>query len=342
MQYARQPSPAEKKELARMTQQEVGRVALRAQIIQLSRQNYDVSEIADIQQCSTVTVYKWLNRFNEEGPPGLSDRPRSGRPPKIDEPTKQAIAETVSAPPLEEGYNFTIWTVPLLTQHLKESLKVEVCHETVRKTLYELGFRWRRPRWAVKRQDPERFDIMKRIAKAIFKSEPDQLILIEDETIFKTLPPLRRMWMRQGHQQQVPTPANNDYFCLYGVLELLTGHTFHAPHQKGNSENTLAFLKQLLNHFPDRSLLLLWDQAGYHTSHKVQAWLANQSRLTVMLLPKYAAHLNPIEAIWRALKDQVAPNLTRSLSAIQQACDRFFEEHSPLDLLRMAGLLIPS
>lgn len=125
-------------------------------------------------------------------------------------------------------------------------------------------------------------------------------------------------------------------------MELLTGDTFHAPHDKGNSEYTLAFLKQLLDHFPDRSLLLLWDQARYHTSHKVQAWLADQPRLRVMLLPKYAAHLNPIEAIWRVLKDRVATNLTRSLDDIQQACDRFFEEHSPLVLLRLAGLLIPS
>ena len=342
MRYARQPNPAEKEELERMTQQEVGRVALRAQMVELSRQTYNVPEIADIQQCATVTVYKWLNRFNEEGPQGLYDRPRSGRPPKIKPATKEVMAETVSAPPLEEGYNFTYWTVPLLTQHLKEKLKVAVCQETVRNTLYELGFRWRRPRWAVKRQDPHQFEIMKRIAQAIFTSEPDYLILIEDETIFKTLPPLRRMWMRQGHQHQVPTPADNDYFCLYGVLELLTGHTFHAPLEKGNSENTLAFLKQLLDHFPDRSVLLLWDQARYHTSHKVQAWLADQPRLTVMLLPKYAAHLNPIEAIWRTLKDRVATNLTRSLADIQQACDRFFEEHSPIDLLRLAGLLIPS
>lgn len=177
MRYARQPSPEEKEELARMTQQEVGRGALRAQIIQLSRQNYDVPEIADIQQCSTVTVYKWLNRFNEEGPPGLYDRPRSGRPPKIKQATQQVIAETVSAPPLEEGSNFSYWTIALLTQYLKEKLKVMVCQETVRNTLYDLGFRWRRPRWAVKRQDPHLANIMKRIAQAIFKAEPDHLIL---------------------------------------------------------------------------------------------------------------------------------------------------------------------
>jgi transposase len=161
-----------------MTQQEVGRVALRAQMVQLSRQNYDVPEIAAIQQCSTVTIYKWLNRFNEEGPPGLYDRPRSGRPPKIKPATKEVMAETVSVPRLEEGYNFTYWTVPLLTQPLKEKLKVTVCQETVRTTLYELEFRWRRPGWAVKRQVPHLSDIMKRIAPAIFTSEPDQLILV--------------------------------------------------------------------------------------------------------------------------------------------------------------------
>ena len=121
MRYARQPTAQERDELERMTQQEVGRVALRAQMILLSTRHFTAPEIADIQSTSDVTVYKWLARFNEEGPEGLYDRPRSGRPPKVDEEAEQVIEETMSEPPTEEGYNFTYWTVPLLTQHLQLS-----------------------------------------------------------------------------------------------------------------------------------------------------------------------------------------------------------------------------
>ena len=342
MRYARQPTDQEWQELERMTHQEVGRVALRAQIILLSARRFTVPDITAIQQTSEVTVYKWLDRFDAEGPAGLYDRPRSGRPPKVDLETEQVIEQTMTEPPTEQGYNFTYWTIPLLAQHLRQTLDKVLCYETIRTTLHRLGFRWRRPRWAVQRDDPQTAHRMQAIAQAVFRATPETVILLEDETIFKTLPLLRRMWMRRGQQLRVPTPIQNDDVCLYGVLELNHGHTFRAFYDKGNSEATLAYLQHLLEHYPQQPILLIWDQARYHTSHMVEQWVAAQPRLTTMLLPKYAAELNPIEAIWRQLKKQVAANLTRSLDTIQEACNWFFEQHSSVDLLRMAGLLATS
>lgn len=339
---ARQPTQSERIELERMTQQEVGRVALRAQLVLLSARQVTVPEIADIQQISDVTVYKWLDRFDAEGPAGLYDRDRSGRPPKVDRQTEQAIEETLLEPPPEQGYNFTYWTIPLLGQHLQQTLNKGLCHETIRTTLHRLDFRWRRPRWAVQRTDPQTWARMQAIGQAVFRASTGTRILLEDETILKTLPPLRRMWMRLGQQLRIPTPHQNDDLYLYGVLDLHQGHCFHACYDKGNSQATIAYLEQLLEHYPSQAILLIWDQARYHTSRLVQDWLADQPRLTTMLLPKYAADLNPIESIWRQLKNQVAANLTRSLEAIQDACHLFFEQHRPSDLLRMAGLLANS
>jgi transposase len=54
--------------------------------------------------------------------------------------------KTMSEPPTEEGYNFSCWTVPLLTEHLQQTLGKTFCGETIRIALHSLGFRWRRPR----------------------------------------------------------------------------------------------------------------------------------------------------------------------------------------------------
>jgi DNA-directed RNA polymerase specialized sigma24 family protein len=59
----RSPDPDERRELERMTREEVGRVALRAQMILLSARGYAAQEIAEIQGASDVTVYKWLGRL---------------------------------------------------------------------------------------------------------------------------------------------------------------------------------------------------------------------------------------------------------------------------------------
>jgi transposase len=339
MRFVRELTREERQELKRMTQQEVGRVAMRAHMILLSAKRYTVPQIADIHQTSDVTIYAWFDRFDADGTPGLYDRPRSGRPPKVDDETEQAMDDAVSQSPTDLGYNFTYWTVPLLTQHLQCTLEKTLCPETVRHTLHDLGFRWRRPRWAAPHDDPEAARLMWLICNAIFRADDETIILVEDETIFKRLPLLRRMWMRQGQQVRIPTPLQNDDFCLYGSLELFSGQCHYAFFDKTNSDSTIAYLEQLNDCYSGRDILLIWDQASYHTSRKVEDWLADHPNITVFYLPKRSPQLNPVEAIWRLLKNRVAANLTRTLDAIQSACELFFEQHHSHDLLRMAGLL---
>ncbi|MHB0879170.1 MAG: helix-turn-helix domain-containing protein, partial [Anaerolineae bacterium] len=66
--YVRQPTDEELQELRRMTHREVGRVALRAQMILLSAQRRTVPEIARIFAVENKTVRKWMRRFNAKGP----------------------------------------------------------------------------------------------------------------------------------------------------------------------------------------------------------------------------------------------------------------------------------
>jgi transposase len=195
MRFVREPTNEEKTELRRMTRQEVGRVAMRAHIVLLSARGYTVQQIEEVHNTSQVTVYKWFDRFEEQGPQGLYDEPRSGRPPKVDETVKETLAEVLSDSPSSQGYNFTVWTVALLSEYVKEKLKVRVCNDTLRRTLHELGFRWRRPRWAVEREDPQAAALMAAITQAVWKADAQTMTWVEDETKFRALPPLRNMWM---------------------------------------------------------------------------------------------------------------------------------------------------
>ncbi|MCS3614089.1 helix-turn-helix domain-containing protein [Salinibacter ruber] len=76
----RSPTDEEQEELDRLMSSAVGRVALRAQMISLSARGFSAPEIAQIHDCAEATVYKWIDRFDEEGPSGLYDREREGRP----------------------------------------------------------------------------------------------------------------------------------------------------------------------------------------------------------------------------------------------------------------------
>ena len=339
LRFVRKLEENEQEQLQGMTQQEVGRIAERAHMILLSGRGFTVPQITDIFAVSEETVYKWLDRFEAEGPPGLFDRERSGRPRRIDEEAEAELERLLEGSPQAEGYAFTTWTVPLLASHLAERMGVEASEDTVRRAVHRLKFVWRRPRWYIDSQDPAYAERMAAIARAVFAAGEDTTILVEDETTLRRLPPLRAMWMRRGQQARVAIPPGNDKFTLYGALEARTGATFTHPCPKGNSQYTTAFLQRLMQRFTG-PVLLIWDQAQWHTSRAVRQVIAGYERLQVLLLPKRAPQENPVEDLWRHLKGIVAANLQRSLPALKAACRRFFRNLSNQDALRMAGLTV--
>ena len=339
MRFVRDLTSQEQTELERMTRQEIGRVAMRAQMILLSARKYSAPDIADILDTSRVTVYTWLDRFDAEGPAGLYDRPRSGRPPDVDDTAQQCLETALDQTPEDYGYPATIWTTQLLQDLLHWRCAIHVCADTVRRALHALGYRWRRPRWAIERTDPEAPYRLGRIIHALETATRETAILVHDETKFKTLPPLRRMWMRKGGQVRIPTPKDNRHIYSYGALNLVTGDWQDHFSPKANSEATLTFLEDVLAHYPEQRIILIWDQATYHTSKKVQTWLRRHPRFTALLLPKYAPDLNPVEHVWRVVKQRVAANVTRTLTAIKTAYRAFFAQQSPTSLLQTASVL---
>jgi hypothetical protein len=73
------------------------------------------------------------------------------------------------------------------------------------------------------------------------------------------------------------------------------------------------------------------DNVRMHSAKVVQRWLAAQSQVEVVWLPKYAAHeVNPIERIWGLMKSAVAANrLAGNLGVLVAAANRFFSELAP-------------
>jgi transposase len=63
---------------------------------------------------SKPAVIGWKRRFAAEGVAGLDDRPKSGRPPRID----PVVIMLVALEPPPENLGVTHWSSRLLAQHL--------------------------------------------------------------------------------------------------------------------------------------------------------------------------------------------------------------------------------
>jgi transposase len=331
MLYVRQPTDEERKELERMVREEVGRVSQRAQMILLSARRKKVPEIADTFDVCLPTVRFWIRRFDDSGPEGLYDRPRSGRPRKITDEVRGMVVQLIQEDPQQEGYLATLWTVAMLALALTRKLTVTLSLSALRETLHQLGLRWGRPRLAMPAKvDPEKAQKQWKIAKAAVEAPPEAAILYADESRIQLLPLIRAMWHWAGQQVRVPTPGSNTTRALFGALNIRTGQWSYLVRERIRKEDFVAFLEHLLVVYPRHPIILIVDNYSSHTAHLVRDWLAAHPRLQLYYLPTYCSHLNPVEDIWLRLKNQVSANrLYGSMKVLLETVEAFFQDMTP-------------
>ncbi len=80
-------------ELRRLARHESGRVCQRVLMIANMLEGLEHEEAARLAGLSRSAAYEWHNRYEEEGIEGLRDRPRPGRPPRVDAVTAAGLKE---------------------------------------------------------------------------------------------------------------------------------------------------------------------------------------------------------------------------------------------------------
>lgn len=332
MMFVRALSDQERAELKRLARREVGRVSEHIRMILLSSKGYSVPQIADIFECDVASVRAWIERFEAEGVRGLHDRPRSGRPRKADVVAQEQIRQAVQTQPSALGYIFGFWTVVTLCAHLLVTIRVPVSTATVRRVLWRLDYRWRRPRHILP-QDPAARDKMWWLCEALLNAPKEAVILCLDECDVHLMPVLRSMWMLRGRGQQteVSTPGLNCKRSLFGALEWDTGKWVYEVTQRKRSVEFIAFMEKLMLVYPGKPLMLVMDNATIHKSKAVMEWLRERPSVQLLYLPTYSGHReNPVEKVWWRLKSQVAANrLHQDIDALVTCVHDFFASFTP-------------
>ena len=118
------------------------------------------------------------------------------------------------------------------------------------------------------------------------------------------------MWAPVGKQPEIPSPGKNEKKVVYGGVDYAKGKITTLITDTKSGWNFIAFLTVLLKAYGQRKIRLICDNARYHHTKAVKAFLdANANRLTVVWLPPYCPSLNLIERLWGHLKRTVLANV---------------------------------
>jgi transposase len=129
---------------------------------------------------------------------------------------------------------------------------------------------------------------------------------------------LTRRWYAKGHRPRGIRDHRFRSAWIFGAVcpERDTGGALVTSHI--STEAMACFLAELAKAIPKGThAAVIMDQAGWHVAGRLDI----PATITLVPLPPYSPELNPIERLWRSLKDNKLSNRVFSdLAAVIDAC----------------------
>ena len=303
------------------------------------------TQVALVLRVHEKTVMTWLREFCCYGCQGAPHRKPTGRPPKLTPTQKAALVTWIEEGPVKAGFSGACWRSPMIQQLIYDRFGVLYNVFYIAQLLKNLGLSYQKAAFVSDHLDEAKRHAWRlttwphilRLAK-----ERKALLLFGDEASFPQWGTLTYTWARRGQQPQVKTSGKRKGYKVFGLIEYFTGRFFYQG-QEGrlNSTAYVAFLRRVLEQ-TTQPILLIQDGARYHTSAETKAFFAQQAaRLQVFQLPTYSPDYNPIEKLWKKIKQQEThlhyfPTFEALTEKVEQALLTF--AHIPKEILALCSL----
>jgi transposase len=340
-------------------------VLRRAQIVLASAAGERSGQIAPRVGFTPQAVRDVIRAFNARG----LDVLRRGAPQPsgiysaFDTPRALALRDLLHQSPRLFEKPTSVWTLELAADVAYEQglTATRVSGETIRATLARMGVRWRRAKEWITSPDPEYARKKARRDRLIrwVQQHPDWLLGFEDEVWWSRLTrPALHAWQEDDHPLHLreQTVARDDpdpkALACYGLLARCWDATVRRSEEmwlrfvdgRPVSAVTIAFLRwcaQQAQARDKRAVLLIWDNASWHDSQIVRAWLRQHNRqvkqtgqgvrVLACYLPTKSPWLNPIEPKWLHGKRKVVEpdRLLTAAELADRVCAVYGCPHEP-------------
>jgi putative transposase len=282
-------------------------------ILLLCAAGHTPTDIAEFLFCSRTSVYRTLDAYRQgqwagwaELAPGRSTQPRLS--------WHRSLLALVKKAPSVFGWCRTRWSCVTLALQLQTQCGYTFSRETIRRTLHQLDWAWKRARPSARDDDPQRVSRLATVRYLIETLRTGAALFFVDELDIHLLPKMGYEWMLKGTQKEIWTPGTNEKNYLAGALNYQTGHMVHATGERKNRFLFIDLLKAVDQACPTRQfqrIYLVADNYRIHKAKDVQAWLKEHPRFELVWLPNYCPKANPIERAFGDVHDKCTRNHRR-------------------------------
>ncbi|MEG4202290.1 IS630 family transposase [Microcoleus sp. Pol12A5] len=205
------------------------------------------------------------------------------------------------------------WDLSALRNYIAERYQIEFQSKTSYYQLFKsAGISWKKSQKKNPKRDEE---LVKKKHEEICKNLEEHREAIESGTLVVYLidechllwgDVCGYLWGKRNERIEIPLVNEREKQTYYGAINLLRKQLVLREYASANSENTVAFLKDLQSLNPAARHLIIWDGASYHRYKEMKAYLEeinlgkekDEWLLTCILFAPNAPEQNPVEDIW--------------------------------------------
>ena len=302
-------------------------------VLWLLAQGKPSEEVAAVTGYSRNWVYELVRSYNRLGTAALGDlrRHNRGAPPKLDDVQQANLRQAIRGPAADGG----LWNGRKVADYLSEVLGTPISRQQGWEYLKQMELRLRVPRPEHQDSDEEVQQAWKKKlhdeVKRIQKHYPDADVELwgEDEHRIGLQPMMQRVWTQQGETPVAIVNWKREWLWLYAFVQPKTGETYWWLLPYVNTELFNRVLQDFAEHFhigKKKRVVLPLDQAGWHTSEKLQV----PEGIHLLHLPPYSPQLQPAERLWpltnEPLVNQAFEGIEQVEDLVYQRCQRLLRQ----------------
>lgn len=276
-----------------------GRIRDRIKAVLLRDDGYSYVEISRILLKDDVSVRRYVNEYVKSHQ--LKPQHHGSAPKLNDTQERQLIAHLTTT---------TYLYVKDIAAYIEACFGISYSISGLRDWLRAHDFRYKKPQPTPAKANPtqqEAFIVEYKALKdqALNRHEPIYFI---DSVHPHHQTQLAYGWILRGLKKYIATPGKPLRLNITGAIDLSTYDVIYQQSDTINADHLQGFLTTLrANHPHQETIHVILDNAGYHHSKALIAY-ADKRGITFHYLPPYSPNLNPIERLWKLLRQAVTYN----------------------------------
>jgi len=300
---------------------------LRICVILASDEGMSVELIAQAHRISVASVYRYLAEYEKEKK--TVHDPRGGSESKLNLEQAQEL--------LNHLERFTYLHVKEICKYVQDAYGIHYSVSGMTGWLHEHNFVYKEPIKVPGKLDPQKQE------EFIKKYEELKANLPENEEIVfldAVHPEFQSQavcgWIKKGEIKTLPTTNRQDRLHFIGAINLSNMKVEVQEYSTINGESTIDFLKALEISSTASRIHVICDNGRSNKNKALQEYLKT-SKIEIHYLPPYSPNLNPIERLWKVMREKKTYNKCyENFKVFTTAIHDFFFEDIPktTDLLK--------